>query len=107
MHTKIKSKVHAETTRKKRGKDYEILHKNDTGSYSYHKNATPYDVDGNRGITYRLVVMADNDVEKVKVIDEKTYNLFEPGKTYILTGEFDVRNSKCGEWKVNGFAQHK
>lgn len=71
------------------------------------KNATPYDVDGNRGITYRLVVMADNDVEKVKVIDEKTYNLFEPGKTYILTGEFDVRNSKCSEWKVNGFAQHK
>lgn len=71
------------------------------------KNATPYDVDGNRGITYRLVVMVDNDVEKLKVIDEKTYNLFEPGKTYILTGEFDVRNSKCSEWKVNGFVQHK
>ncbi|MFR2214064.1 MAG: hypothetical protein ACLS61_09725 [Ruminococcus sp.] len=40
------------------------------------KNATPYDVDGNKGITYRLVVMADNDVEKLKVVDEKTYNLF-------------------------------
>lgn len=71
------------------------------------KNATPYDVDGNRGITYRLVVMVDNDVEKLKVTDEKTYNLFEPGKTYILTGEFDVRNSKYSEWKVNGFVQHK
>ena len=33
------------------------------------KNATPYDVDGNKGITYRLVVMADNDVEKLKFVD--------------------------------------
>lgn len=67
------------------------------------KNATPYDVDGNKGITYRLVVMADNDVEKVKVIDEIAYNSFEPGKDYILTGEVDIRNARCGEWKVNGF----
>ena len=61
------------------------------------KNATPYDVDGNKGITYRLVVMADNDVE--------TYNLFQPGQKYLLTGQFDVRNARCGEWKVNGYAQ--
>ena len=54
------------------------------------KNATPYDVDGNKGITYRLVVMADNDVEKLKVVDEKTYNLFHPGQKYLLTGQFDV-----------------
>ena len=70
------------------------------------KNATPYDVDGNRGVTYRLVVMADNDVEKLKVVDEKTYNMFEPGQNYILTGQFDVRNARCSEWKVNGFV-HK
>lgn len=69
------------------------------------KNATPYDVDGNKGITYRLVVMADNDVEKLKVVDEKTYNLFQPGQKYLLTGQFDVRNARCGEWKVNGYAQ--
>ena len=69
------------------------------------KNATPYDVDGNKGITYRLVVMADNDVEKLKVVDEKTYNMFEPGQNYLLTGQFDVRNARCGEWKVNGYAQ--
>ena len=49
------------------------------------KNATPYDVDGNKGITYRLVVMADNDVEKLKVVDEKTYNLFQPGHMYGLS----------------------
>lgn len=71
------------------------------------KNATPYDVDGNRGITYRLVIMADNDVEKVKVVDEKVYNLFENGKNYILTGEVDIRNARCGEWKVNGFVSRK
>lgn len=71
------------------------------------KNATPYDVDGNKGVTYRLVIMADNDVEKVKVIDEKTYNLFENGKSYILTGEVDIRNARCGEWKVNGFVSRK
>lgn len=69
------------------------------------KNATPYDVDGNKGITYRLVVMADNDVEKLKVVDEKSYNLFESGQTYILTGQFDIRNGRCSEWKVNGIAR--
>lgn len=67
------------------------------------KNATPYDVDGNKGITYRLVVMKDNDVEKLKVVDEKAYNLFQNGQEYLLTGEFDIRNARCGEWKVNGF----
>ena len=67
------------------------------------KNATPYDVDGNKGITYRLVVMKDNDVEKIKVVDEKTYNLFQNGQEYLLTGEFDIRNARCSEWKVNGF----
>ena len=68
------------------------------------KNATPYEVDGNRGVTYRLVVMMENDVEKLKVVDEKAYNLFEPGKDYILTGQFNINNARCGEWKVNGFA---
>lgn len=67
------------------------------------KNATPYDVDGNKGITYRLVVMKDNDVEKIKVVDEKAYNLFQNGQEYLLTGEFDIRNARCSEWKVNGF----
>ena len=67
------------------------------------KNATPYDVDGNKGITYRIVIMKDNDVEKVKVVDEVAYNQFEPGKEYILTGECDIRNARCSEWKVNGF----
>ena len=67
------------------------------------KNATPYDVDGNKCITYRLVVMKDNDVEKIKVVDEKAYNMFQPGQEYLLTGEFDIRNARCGEWKVNGF----
>ena len=67
------------------------------------KNATPYDVDGNKGITYRLVVMKDNDVEKIKVVDEKAYNLFQNGQEYLLTGEFDIRNARCSDWKVNGF----
>ena len=67
------------------------------------KNATPYDVDGNKGITYRLVVMKDDDVEKIKVVDEKAYNLFQSGQEYLLTGEFDIRNARCSEWKVNGF----
>lgn len=67
------------------------------------KNATPYDVDGNKGITYRIVVMRDNDVEKLKVVDEKAYNLFQPGQEYMLTGQLTVNNARCGEWKVNGF----
>nr|WP_294677555.1 hypothetical protein [uncultured Blautia sp.] len=71
------------------------------------KNATPYEVEGNKGITYRLVILNDNDVEKIKVIDEKTYTEFEPGKDYLLTCEFDIRNGRCGDVKVNGFVPFK
>lgn len=67
------------------------------------KNATPYEVNGNRGVTYRLVIMSDNDVEKIKCVDEKVYNMFESGKSYKLTGQVTVNNARCGEWKVNGF----
>lgn len=48
------------------------------------KNATPYDVDGNKGITYRLVVMADNDVEKLKVVDEKPITCFSQDRSICL-----------------------
>lgn len=69
------------------------------------KNATPYEMNGNRGVTYRLVIMSGNDVEKVKCIDEKVYNMFEAGKTYKLTGQVTISNARCGEWKVNGFVR--
>lgn len=69
------------------------------------KTATPYAVDGNAGITYRLVIMDGDDVEKVKVVDENAYNKFEKGKDYILTGQVNVNNTRCGEWKVNGFVE--
>ena len=69
------------------------------------KTATPYAVDGNAGITYRLVIMDGDDVEKVKVVDENAYNKFEKGKEYILTGQVNVNNASCGEWKVNGFVK--
>lgn len=69
------------------------------------KTATPYAVDGNAGITYRLVIMDGDDVEKVKVVDENAYNKFEKGKEYILTGQVNVNNARCGEWKVNGFVK--
>ena len=69
------------------------------------KTATPYAVDGNAGITYRLVIMDGDDVEKVKVVDESAYNKFEKGKEYILTGQVNVNNARCGEWKVNGFVK--
>ena len=69
------------------------------------KTATPYAVDGNAGITYRLVIMDGDDVEKVKVVDENAYNKFEKGKDYILTGQVNVNNARCGEWKVNGFVK--
>lgn len=67
------------------------------------KTATPYAVDGNSGITYRLVIMDGDDVEKVKVVDENAYNKFEKGKDYILTGQVNINNARCGEWKVNDF----
>lgn len=69
------------------------------------KTATPYAVDGNAGITYRLVVMSGDDVEKIKVVDENAYNKFEKGMECILTGQVNISNSRCGEWKVNGFVK--
>lgn len=69
------------------------------------KTATPYAVNGNAGITYRLVIMDGDDVEKVKVVDENAYNKFEKGKDYILTGQANINNARCGEWKVNGFVK--
>ena len=69
------------------------------------KTATPCAVDGNAGITYRLVIMDGDDVEKVKVVDENAYNKFEKGKDYILTGQVNINNARCGEWKVNGFVK--
>lgn len=71
------------------------------------KNETPYDVDGNRGITYRLIVMSGNDVEKIKVVDKNAYDLFEIGQKYFLSGEVDIRNGRSSEWKVNGFVNRK
>ena len=69
------------------------------------KNATPYEVDGNKGITYRLVVMMGNDVEKVKCTDEDVYNGFEPGKNYLLNLFFNVYNGRSSEPKVTGGKQ--
>ena len=69
------------------------------------KNATPYNVDGNAGITYRIVVMAGDDVEKLKVVNQEVYDLFEAGKSYLIPGQFEIRNARCSEWKVNGFVR--
>ena len=66
------------------------------------KNATPYEIDGNSGITYRLVIMHNDDVEKVKCVSREVYDAFQAGGEYLLTGEMDVRNGRVYEWKVNG-----
>lgn len=71
------------------------------------KNETPYDMNGNKGVTYRLVIMGADDVEKLKCINKDVYDSFVPGNAYMLTGEFDVRNGKAGEWKVNGYKTKK
>ena len=49
--------------------------------------------------------MSGDDVEKLKVVDKDVYDLFEPGKHYQLTGQFEVRNGRYSEWKVDGFVQ--
>ena len=64
------------------------------------KNATPYEVEGNKGITYRLVVMQGDDVEKVKCSDEVAYNGFELGKNYLLNLAYNVYNGRASEPKV-------
>lgn len=71
------------------------------------KNETPYDVDGNKGVTYRLIIMCENDVEKVKCINKDVFDSFTPGTDYTLIGEVDIRNARCGEWKVSGFVPAK
>ena len=70
------------------------------------KNSTPYNLENRSGITYRIVVMAGDDVEKLKVIDKDVYDLFEPGNHYQLTGQLEVRNGRYSEWRVDGFVQN-
>ena len=41
-------------------------------------------------------------LKRLPEIDE---HLFEPGKHYQLTGQFEVRNGRYSEWKVDGFVQ--
>lgn len=67
------------------------------------KTETPYDVNGNKGVTYRIAFLMDGDVEKVKCLNKDVYDRFQIGQECILTGEFDIRNASTGEWKVNGF----
>lgn len=72
-------------------------------AYIVTKIETPYDVNGNKGVTYRLALLLDGDVEKVKCLNKDVYDRFNVGENYILTGEVDIRNGSSGEWKVNGF----
>lgn len=67
------------------------------------KVETPYEVNGNKGITYRIAFLLDNDVEKVKCSNKDVWDSFKVGDEYLLTGELDIRGGSAGEWKVNGF----
>lgn len=71
------------------------------------KVETPYNMNGNAGVTYRIAFMLDGDVEKVKCVNKDVWNTFEINKEYILTGELDIRGGSAGEWKVNGFRNAK
>lgn len=70
------------------------------------KNETPYSVDGNSGITYRIIVMAGDDVEKIKCVTKEVYDSINPGDVGLLSGEVDIRNAKCSEFKVNGLIRN-
>lgn len=67
------------------------------------KNETPYSVNGNTGITYRLAILNGDDVEKIKCINKEVYEQFLVGSSYLLTGELDIRNGSMSEFKVNGY----
>lgn len=67
------------------------------------KTETPYDVNGNKGVTYRLALFVNGDVEKVKCTNKDAWDSFEVGGEYLLTGEVDLRGGSSGEWKVSGF----
>lgn len=69
------------------------------------KNAEPWSVNGNQGITYRLTLMIGEEVEKIKVLDDVVFNQIEKGKTYIFEGVVNVRNAKVGELKISGFME--
>ena len=71
------------------------------------KSETPYSVEGNTGVTYRLGIVFEGDVEKVKCVNKETFDKIQIRTEYILTGELEVRNGKSYEWKVNGFIPTK
>lgn len=66
------------------------------------KTATPYNVNGVSGITYRVGVLSDGDVEKIKVASEDIFNSIETGKEYYLEFAVVISNGSVREPKVCG-----
>lgn len=66
------------------------------------KTATPYNVNGTSGITYRIGILSDGDVEKIKVQGEELYNSIMTDNEYFLEFAVAISNGSVREPKVCG-----
>lgn len=67
------------------------------------KNETPYNMNGNAGVTYRVGVLLDNDVEKIKCASKEVYDSIMVGSTGKLMMQVNVRNGSISEPRITGF----
>ena len=67
------------------------------------KNETPYNVNGSAGITYRVGVLLDNDVEKIKCASKEVYDAIMVGSAGRLMMQVNVRNGSVSEPRITGF----
>lgn len=59
------------------------------------KSETPWEMNGRKGISYRVGIRANGDIEKIKV-SEDLYKLLEIDKNYQLSGSLSMSNNNVG-----------
>lgn len=64
------------------------------------KTETPWSMEGRTGVTYRLGIVYDGDMEKLKVVDKSVYDRVKLNEQYFLQMAIEVRNGSAREPKI-------
>jgi hypothetical protein len=67
------------------------------------KTEAPWTMEGRTGVTYRVGILYDNDVEKMKVVSKEVYDGVTTGVSYFVEFQIEVSNGSVREPKIAGF----
>lgn len=65
------------------------------------KTETPYNMNGVSGVTYRVALLLDGDVEKIKVASKEVYDSINPMTDYCIEFVITVSNGSVREPKIS------